>query len=223
MTQLRITGRCQREDLTSPSLRPVAHLLIEKFHELRGQAPDGGEGISGLRDRPCKSLHASHYRGITWYDQQHDVVWLLAAHIHREGSHDDSYQVAIELERAGGLYPSAQDYEALAKEVQASRIGEEARALHALRREVLAAPGSGRHRYESPSDLYVEMWAEAIPDLALLILRVRMHRSISQGISQEELAILVKAVFESRSFAEVGDRDGRFQRFEGYFPREGTT
>ncbi len=91
MTQLRITGRCQREDLTSPSLRPVAHLLIEKFHELRGQAPDGGEGISGLRDRPCKSLHASHYRGITWYDQQHDVVWLLAAHIHREGSHDDSY------------------------------------------------------------------------------------------------------------------------------------
>jgi hypothetical protein len=42
----------------------VAALLIGKFYELRGQAPDGGEPVSGLHERDCRSLHGSRYRGI---------------------------------------------------------------------------------------------------------------------------------------------------------------
>jgi hypothetical protein len=62
---------------------------------LRGREPDSGEPIAGLQQHVCKSLHAGRYRAATWYDREHDAVWLLAAGIHRADSQEDFYNQAI--------------------------------------------------------------------------------------------------------------------------------
>ncbi len=198
----------------------VAKVLIEKFRELREQAPDSGEQISGLKERDCKSLHVSRYRGVTWYDRGRDTVWLLATHIHRDDSHEDSYSVAIALENTGRLYPTEADYANLAEESvdkeQAAHIAAEARALQALRDQVLRAPTALPQRYTSQDGLDVEMWAEREPDLALLILRMRIFRRAAQGLTDREVEIFLEAVFAVEPYRELADSDGRFRRFEGY-------
>jgi len=219
VTYLSITARCVDEDLESPALRAVAALLTAKFLELRGQAPDAGESISSLRARDCRSLQGSRYRGVTWHDREHDIVWLLAAHIHRDDSHDDSYAVAAALEDAGRLYPTMEDYAAFAgrsaRDERAARTIEEALALQVLRDRVLGAPTAQHQSYTSQDDLYVEMWAERVPELALLILRIRMFRRAAQGITDQEVEIFREAIFAHHPHKEVGDQDGRYQRFEG--------
>lgn len=220
-----MTLRCQEEDLTSTDFRAYAGVFVEKFLDQRGKAPDGGEGISGLRERPCKSLHMGRYRGITWHDLRHDIVWLLAAHIHRDDSQEDSYAAAIEHERAGRLYPTADDYAASARarvqEEEVEQIRAEAAALMEIRDLALHAPGT-THRYASLGDLYVEMRAEVEPELALLTVRVRIFRRSNRPIFETEMSIFLEAVFADAlplddRYREIGDSDGRFRQFEGFF------
>lgn len=81
----------------------MAELVIDKFRELRMEAPEEGERVSSLAERDCLSLHGSRYRGVTWYDRERDGVWLLAVGVHREDSQEDAYAAAAALERAGRL------------------------------------------------------------------------------------------------------------------------
>src|SRR6266511_22690 len=134
MPHLGVTARCE-DDLDAI---PEADRLLEKFKELRSRAPESGDLIDGLRERECHSLHSGRYRAVTWYDRQADVVWLLAAGIHRSGSRVDAYAVAIEHERAGRLYPTEQDLRVLEEAKRRERIAAEARELRRLRDEAIA-------------------------------------------------------------------------------------
>lgn len=152
---------------------------------------------------------------MTWYDRDHNVVWLLAAQIHRQGSRDDAYTAAVAREQAGRLYPTPADYEALADAEKSMRIEAEARARD-MRERVLANPADSRQRYESLNGLYAELWAEKIPGLALVLPHMRIYRQPMQWLSNHELAIFLEAVYAQDEHSDIGDADRRFRRFEGY-------
>ena len=56
------------------------------------------------------SLHAERWRGLTWHDQDADVVWLLGAGYHRSGDRSDAYANLKRRDADGELFPDEQDY-----------------------------------------------------------------------------------------------------------------
>jgi hypothetical protein len=211
----RITARCET-DLADLGTEAAA-AIIEKFYELRAEAPTAGERVSGLQERPCASLHSGRYRAVTWYDQDHDVVWLLAAGIHRADSREDAYDQAIALERAGQLYPTDMDYAQLAADERHERLEREARALAVVRDEALAAADGAVRRYTSANDLYAELWAEVVAGLeeAEVVLRLRLRRG-STWLTAAELATLLAAVFLDQTPRQEVEEDYLFRRFAAY-------
>ena len=141
MARLRITSRCET-DLADLG-EEAAAAIVEKFTELRSQAPASGEVIAGLRQRLCASLHAGRFRAVTWYEREQEIVWLLAAGIHRADSREDAYNQAIALEQAQHLYPTDEDYALFAADDQRNRLQQEADELARLRRERKAATDAG--------------------------------------------------------------------------------
>ncbi len=212
MPRLGITARCEDDLNGLPA--PAAERLLDKFAELRAQAPESGDLIDGLEERECHSLHSGRYRAVTWYDRRSDVAWLLAACIHRSGSRDDAYALAIERERVGRLYPTEQDSRALDDAERSERLAAEARELRRLRDEVIAAPELDRRRFESGDGLLAEIWAEdVIVELALVCLRMRVTRTGGKRIGETELATLLAGPFESTEPIPVPDPDGDDSRY----------
>jgi hypothetical protein len=213
---LRITIRCEADFAVLDTTE--AEALIEKFYELRGREPDGGEAIAGLVQRVCKSLHAGRYRAVTWYDREHDVVWLLAVGIHRADSQEDVYNQAIKLEQAGKMYPTADDYAALPAARRRQRIDEEAGVLMRFRDQLLQAATNATILYNSPDNLHIELSAEIIEELAEMVLRVRMQRRGPAWLTEQELEILLTAVYADHAYVEQTEPLFPFRRFTGYVP-----
>jgi len=131
--QLRITRRCLVEDLGfSPNdlERPLDELaatdsdpgkFIRTFIEKRGPDPVDEDSIEGLATGriPMHPLRrGERIRGLTWYDRETNVVWLVAAHFaHRSGERSDSY-VYFRALAATQLLPDEHDYQ-LFREQQA--------------------------------------------------------------------------------------------------------
>jgi hypothetical protein len=184
---------------------------------VRSQAPEAGDLINDLTERPCYSLHSGRYRAATWYDAEHDVVWLLAAGLHRSGERDDFYAVAVSHEQAGRLYPTSKDYEDYADDLRRDRLRQEALALRALRDDVLSTPGTGARSFTSIEGLYAEIWAEVVEELALVVVRLRLMRLSGQWLGENELAILVAGSLGPHARPRP-DGDWRFRGFEEYFP-----
>jgi hypothetical protein len=215
VARTRITARCE-EDLAA--IEPDDALgLIDKFDETRRQASELGDLINNLTERPCYSLHSGRYRAATWYDAQLDVVWLLAAGVHRSGDRDDFYARAVGYEQAGHLYPTAKDYEDFADDLHRDRLVREAMALRVIREEVLAMPGAGRRTYTSLDGLYAEIWAEVVEELALVVVRLRLTRLSGQWLGAHELAILVEGPLGPNPRPRP-EEDWRFRSFEEYVP-----
>ena len=218
MARLRITSRCET-DLADLG-EEVAGALVEKFTELRAQAPASGEVIAGLQQRLCASLHAGRYRAVTWYDREREIVWLLAAGIHRADSREDAYNQAIALEHTHHLYPTDDDYARLSAEDQQGRLRQEAGDLTRLRAEALATGDGIIRRYTSADGLYAEIWAEIIAgvDEGEVVLRLRVQRHGARWLSADELAVLLTAVFAGRPLRDQAESDYHFRRFAAYFP-----
>jgi hypothetical protein len=91
------------------------HASVEKLVAMRGQAPSGGEPISGPFPRgSIRSLHVGSGRAVTAWDPAENVCWLLAFDgYHRNGEADDAYNVFIDLYNANELHPTSQDYKDL--------------------------------------------------------------------------------------------------------------
>jgi hypothetical protein len=217
VTRLAVTARCGAELASLED--DEAEALLAKFVDLRGQAPDEGEPILGLWQRPCKSLHAGRYRGATWYDTQHDVVWFLFAGIHRADSREDAYNRAIALEQSGLLYPTEVDYFNLQAQGQRDQLAEEAQALASLRDQLLHSGQDQTLPYTSPYDLYAEISAQFIEELAEVMLRIRLFRATNQPLRREELEVLLARVFPDRPVEEQPERVPRFRCFTAYFQR----
>ena len=116
----RITGRCQTEDLgltSDAKFEDIADQpILRAFVKDRATEPDGGKvvgtaaGLKTLR----RLGHQDNHRGVTWWDREHDVVWLCAYHgNHRSGEDDDSFPFFKRLIAAGRIYPTADDFERL--------------------------------------------------------------------------------------------------------------
>lgn len=215
MARLRITARCEA-DLNALETAD-AEAILDMFFALRGQAPDAGEPVAGLHQRVCTSLHAGRYRAVTWYDREHDVVWLLMAGIHRADSREDAYARAIALEQAGRLYPADVDYAALAIDEQRERLEQEAQDLARLRDQLLQSGAEQVLSYTSPDDLYAEIAAEFIEELAEVILSVRLHRR-GKRLLDGELRIVLAGFFANHTFEERPEPRFRFRAFAAYFP-----
>lgn len=115
---LRVTRRCALEDLgcaeedLGKSVEELAesNSVLASFVAKRSQNPEGQETVQDLTSRiVAYSLHSGVNRGITWHDRNRDVVWLLAARLHRSGKSDDAYPYFVALDRAGTLMPARED------------------------------------------------------------------------------------------------------------------
>lgn len=215
MARLRITARCEADLNTLEDVD--AEALVDKFFELRGQAPDAGEPVAGPQQRICKSLHAGRYRAVTWYDREHAVVWLLTAGIHHADSREDAYSLAIALEQAGRLYPTGADDAALVIDEQRMRLQQEAHDLARLRNQLLQAGTDQVLSYFSPDDLYAEIAAEFIEELAEVVVRIRIYRRGTIRLLDGELRTLLAEVFDGHTFEERPEPRFRFRAFAGYF------
>lgn len=115
--------------------------VIRSFVELRSQDPKGQERTSlPVTSAPVYNLHHGRHRGLTWHDEDSEVVWLLGVGWHESGSRDDAYAVLKRRDEAGDLMPTEQDYLDLEMTLEESRsfvvqVGEQAPVLLAEARE----------------------------------------------------------------------------------------
>ena len=116
---LRLTRRASADlDLDAPahagrSARELAdrHPLIAAFVERRGQSPQGQEAIQLPASRATVySLHAGRWRGLTWWEEDLGIVWLLGAGYHRSGERSDAYVALKRRDETDDLFPTEQDY-----------------------------------------------------------------------------------------------------------------
>ena len=119
---LRVTRRTLEKDLglTADLLaQPVErfteeHPILLAFHQMRSQNPEGQETTQLPKSKQVVyNLHAGRYRGLTWFDEDDDVCWLLGAGFHQSGSRSDAYIVLRNTDEAGDLLPTETDYRAL--------------------------------------------------------------------------------------------------------------
>ena len=88
-----------------------AHNVVRVFVERRSQEPKGQEWTNlPVTSAPAYNLHHGRYRGLTWHDEDSDVVWLLGVGWHEADSRDDAYEVLKARDQAGTLMPSELDY-----------------------------------------------------------------------------------------------------------------
>ncbi len=86
---------------------PVVRACVERW----SQSPTGQELTKlPVTNAPAYNLHQGRYRGLTWHDEDSDVVWLLGVGWHESGSIDDAYSVLKSRDVTGGLMPDEQDY-----------------------------------------------------------------------------------------------------------------
>lgn len=117
--QFRLTRRAL-EDLGLPiegyAGRPATdyqdtHDIVRVFVERRKQDPKGQEWTNlPVTAAPACNLHYGRHRGLTWHDEDSDVVWLLGVGWHESDSADDAYAVLKARDESGTLMPSEQDY-----------------------------------------------------------------------------------------------------------------
>lgn len=120
-----------------------AHDVVRAFVERRRQDPKGQEWTKlPVTAAPAYNLHHGRYRGLSWHDEDSDVVWLLGVGWHESGSRDDAYAVLKRRDVAGDLMPSEEDYLDLEMTLEEARsfvvqVSEQAPALVAQARERL--------------------------------------------------------------------------------------
>lgn len=119
--ELRITHRCVREDLGESPDAPFEELqgrygIVRAFRRERRAATSGADSLGAAGGpRPLTVLrHTHHLRGVTWFDEREEVVWLCACGRHRSGDADDAFPFFERLRAGGHIWPNARDYEALA-------------------------------------------------------------------------------------------------------------
>lgn len=118
--------RCTRAALNDLGLDPAvyarlpageytaAHAVVRAFVERRGQDPQAGETTRlPTTAVTVYNLHVERYRGLTWHDEEDDIVWLLGVGYHRQGDRSDAYRVLKQRDQRSALLPTEEDYQDL--------------------------------------------------------------------------------------------------------------
>lgn len=146
-----VTERCARDDLgldTWPDpegVYGVDHTTVQKFRERLREEPEAGQfnnDLSRALGRPCFELKDDRLRGLTWFDADNEVVFLLFVGFHESGSRDDVYQRVLQVHRSKGVLPTDEDR----AELQQWRAGRYLRELRdvagpELLKATVAEPG----------------------------------------------------------------------------------
>lgn len=177
---LAATCRCLTQDLNSPPAEcdePIEdlvtrHVVIMAFVEQRSQTPVGQERIRSVASPPCWSLHAGRFRAATWHDRASDMVWLLAAGIHREGSTDDAYRHFADLAASGCILPTADDVDRVLRRLVPSFDVVLRDEVPQLRQRALDQPATV-HVAVLGGRIDVRVWYEASGDIGMLCIAIR--------------------------------------------------
>lgn len=120
---LRVTRRCLTEDLGLPDFDASSdarsyvakHPVVAGFVEKRRLDPSAGEPVRDIGPHGLyKSLHLGRGRGLTTWDADNDVCWLVAyGGYHASGDHRDVYNDFEATAARGQLAPTVDDYESL--------------------------------------------------------------------------------------------------------------
>jgi hypothetical protein len=131
--ELRVAERCLIEDLgfrDRDAERGLADLaagdtdgahLLRSFLDKRDASPEAAdEDVMNRLATGTPAMYilrrGARQRGLTWFDAEAGIVWLVAAHhAHRSGESDDSYAYFRGLSRADVL-PSREDMKAMRTE-----------------------------------------------------------------------------------------------------------
>jgi len=112
----RPTIRCLVDDLgielpgLDADLGDIDHPLMEEVRRLAPTSPQGQKRILAIDHPLVYRIRVSDYRGVTWVDEEHDIVWLCAARRREEGSEGDAYRYFQHLHEQGNLLPADDDY-----------------------------------------------------------------------------------------------------------------
>lgn len=115
--ELRVTERCLEEDLGRSGTSEFEDLagidIVKELINGRSDRTEDRNEISPLTSGvPVWVLSRGHdHRGATFYDEDMDVVWLLAYGRHRSGEAKDFFPYCIELDEEDRLLPTDADYE----------------------------------------------------------------------------------------------------------------
>lgn len=92
------------------------HPIVRAFKRERRAATAGPDtlGPAGGERSLTVLRHSNDWRGVTWHDPDATVVWLCASGWHRSGHPDDAFQLFTRLKDEGRIWPTSEDYDALA-------------------------------------------------------------------------------------------------------------
>lgn len=115
--ELRVTERCLVDDLDRPGDSKFEDLtgidIVKELINGRSDRTEDRNEISPLTSGvPVWVLSRGHdHRGATFYDEDANVVWLLAYGRHRSGEANDFFPFCTELDEKDRLLPTDADYE----------------------------------------------------------------------------------------------------------------
>lgn len=146
--ELRVTARCCTEDLHERAGAPFAelagHPIVAAFRNKHHNDPTTTKTVGPAAGALTLGRLGTgdDDRGAIWFDREHGVLWLCAAHgRHRSGQADDSFPYFGSLMAADRMYPTGDDYEALERD-RSDRLAEAIPGdAQALLERARAAPG----------------------------------------------------------------------------------
>ena len=147
-----MTERCRGEDDLSKKGPQFEDLVeddvVSQFKKKLEHTNRTSREVSGLRSGlgPVWVVQAGEKRrGCAWHDEEHEIIWLLASHPHESGSPEDSWPYFRELDAAGRLFPTEEDYDYFFEEDDARFFDALVVEADALMQRAAAAPGQ-EHR-----------------------------------------------------------------------------
>jgi hypothetical protein len=159
--------------------------------------------------------HSHHHRGATWFDQESNVVWLLATGHHRSGEPGDAFGHFQGLNERDELYPDTADMEDLFSD----------RSEEFVERAELSVPQIlAEARADAGVEVQIEIGSEPVACIVHVVeLAEERFFSVSGNVGPAGLAIL-QALFapgsdydEWRSEPRLPTRELDYSRAEMCF------
>ncbi len=201
--ELRVTSRCLQEDLGRTTTAPFDdlknHEIIKALVKRRRDTPHDTKLVSPLEGGPqvYRLAYGDRHRGATWFDEDNQVVWLLAYAQHKFKGSGDTFPYFKDLHVQGRLLPDEGDYEALFND-RASRFAGVARhdALQLLQ-AARGAPGE-EQRGLIGGEVGVGVAVEIVETLTETYLAIKLAE-----LTTETLPILLAAFFPEYDFDDI--------------------
>ena len=206
--ELRLTRRCQQEDLDYYGEEPfhdlAGHEIVRALIKRRSDGPSDTREVSPLScGKPVYRLsYGNRHRGATWYDEVHGVVWLLAYGQHEFEGQGDVFPYFKDLDAEGQLLPGPADYEALFRDRDTDfvrEIGAEAKVLLAGAR---STPG-----WEVVATLASAVEVSVVVTVVESLEERHVAITMSEEMATEHFLLVLAALFPEKELGEIESAD----------------